>query len=139
MCRALAPGEAVEVLGQGGPNFHERRLSTILFMVLPKQLTREMGLYFLGSLGLGMGTMSALFQVAGSLPRFQLVLMSRRKTRSPAIPMWDIMEWVIRSWPGVVSDDVLYAARSSSTVKSTSASSGVVVAISTSRCREGRR
>lgn len=46
-----------------GPSFRWIWFSTILLVVFPRQLRREMGPYLPGSFGYRMGTISALFQI----------------------------------------------------------------------------
>ncbi|KAG0716277.1 hypothetical protein GWK47_010091 [Chionoecetes opilio] len=78
--------------GWRSPRRHRKRASTILSAVLAVQLIREMGRGLVGSLGLGMGWMSASFHAEGKQPAIQEELIRARSAASLSAPAWASME-----------------------------------------------
>ena len=72
--------------GWSRPRRHRRRVRTIHSAVLAVQLIREMGRGLVGSLGLGMGWMSATFHADGRRPARHEQLITASSAASPEGP-----------------------------------------------------
>lgn len=113
-----------------GGIFHNKRFNTILSPVFAMQLSRDIGLGLVGSLGFGIGWISAFFQPSGKVVFSQVELMRVSRAECPVSPMFLSIEYVTLSAPGAVSLPGLKACESSERVNGVSVMSGIEHAVS---------